>query len=268
MWSLNNTPTIMGILNMTPDSFADGALYNNIDKATIKAEQMLADGADIIDIGGESTRPNADLVSLDEELSRVIPIINVLSQRLNVKISIDTSKASVMREAISAGASLVNDVNALQEDNTISIVAKSGVSVCLMHKKGTAKTMQNNPSYENVVPEVYDFLQDRITKCLSAGIKKEKIIIDPGFGFGKTYKHNITLLKNLASFKPLGLPILVGISRKSMLDTALGGNTKIDDRIIASVVYAFIAVINGANIVRVHDVKQTKDAFLALQNLN
>ncbi len=264
----NNTPTIMGILNMTPDSFADGALYNTIDKATIRAENMLASGADIIDIGGESTRPSANSVSSDEELSRVIPIISALSKRLDIKISIDTTKASVMREAIIAGASLVNDINALREDNAIKVVASLGASVCLVHKKGTPKTMQNNPNYESVVTEVYDFLATRVEKCLQAGIKKNRIIIDPGFGFGKTYQHNITLLKNLAIFKRIGLPILVGMSRKSMLDIALGGNTKTDDRITASVVYALVAVINGASIVRVHDVKQTRDAFMVLEGLN
>lgn len=261
-----NKPMIMGILNVTPDSFSDGGLYNSIDKAFIQAQKMIKDGADIIDIGGESTRPNAQEISEAEELDRVIPIIEKLAKENDIKISIDTSKANVMKSAVKAGANMINDVYALQKKNALKTVAELGINVCLMHMQGSPKNMQNNPFYNDVIKDVMDFLKRRVADCIAHGIDKNKIIIDPGFGFGKTYQHNLELLRNLAKFKELNLPILVGLSRKSMFKDMLG-IIKPQKRITSSVVAAMLAFKKGANIVRVHDVKQTKEALIVLENI-
>lgn len=259
-------PMIMGVLNVTPDSFSDGGQHWTPDAAIKQAQYMLSSGADIIDIGGESTRPGAQMVSLDEELSRVIPVIDALRKMSNASISIDTSKPQVMEKAINSGANLINDVNALQADGALAVVASSGAKLCLMHRQGSPKTMQNNPTYNDVVDDIKDFFSKRISACVSAGISEENIMIDPGFGFGKTHQHNLEILSRLAEFKRFGLPILVGVSRKQMIGDLLNGR-EVDNRVIGSVTAAIIAVQNGANIVRVHDVLPTKDALTILQKV-
>ena len=267
---VNRSPEIMGILNVTPDSFSDGGIAYRDKRlapqlAIQQALKMEQDGATIIDVGGESTRPGSDPVSLDEELARVIPIIELLKSKqqqnqLKSKISIDTNKPEVMQAAVAAGADMIKDVFALQADGAVETVAKLNVPVCLMHSIGKPKTMQDNPTYKDVVTEVLEFLQQRIDACKKAGIAKDKIIVDPGFGFGKTIEHNTTLLRELATFKQLEVPILVGISNKSMLGTILG-YTDIDRRVHASVAAALLAVERGADIVRVHNVQATVDAL-------
>ena len=252
------SPAVMGILNVTPDSFSDGGLYTNLDTALFQAEKMLTDGADIIDIGGESTRPGAQAVTAAEELDRVIPVIEKLHQELDVIISIDTSKAIVMTEAAKAGAGLINDVMALQAEGALSAAHKTGLAVCLMHMQGKPRSMQNNPHYDNVVSEVKSFLQQQAEKCLAEGIRQDQIIIDPGFGFGKTLAHNIQLFQQLGQLKDLGYPVLVGASRKSMLGQITGRD--IEQRLAASLALAALAAVKGAAIIRVHDVAETVDA--------
>jgi dihydropteroate synthase len=258
-----STPLIMGILNVTPDSFSDGGQFNTIDKALLQADLMLAQGADIIDVGGESTRPNATPVSLQEELDRVIPVVSALRTRFNVPISIDTRHAKVMREAINAGAAMINDVNALQGENALTTAAELNVPVCLMHMQGTPGTMQQNPVYQNVVTDIIEFLNQRIDACIKAGIKREHIVIDPGFGFGKTFEHNVILLKELQQFNILQLPLLVGLSRKTWIGVATEQGTS--DRLAGSLAAAIIAVQKGAHILRVHDVGATRDALRILK---
>lgn len=250
---------IMGVLNITPDSFSDGGQYLIIDKAINQAQLMINQGADMIDIGGESTRPDALQVSIDNEASRVIPVIKALSKLINVPISIDTSKAQIMQLAIEAGASMINDVRALQAKSSLEVTASTGKDVCLMH-------MQNNPVYTDVIDEIKHFFDQRIEACIGAGISQNKIILDPGFGFGKTLNHNLEILRRLDEFKSFGLRILVGMSRKSMIGSMLN-NRNTDGRMIGSVTTAIIASQNGANIVRVHDVLETKDAFKVLQSV-
>ena len=252
-------PQIMGILNVTPDSFSDGARYQHLDKALFHAEQMIRDGASIIDIGGESTRPGADEVSLDEELSRVIPVIERLASELDVWLSVDTYKPEVMNESIRAGAHLINDICALQEPGALSVVAESGVPVCLMHMQGKPRTMQQAPHYNNLCGEIYAFFQERINTALVAGIKKEQLILDPGFGFGKTLEQNYELLGRLDHFHTLDLPLLVGMSRKSMIGQLL--DRPVTERTAGSIAAALFAVQQGASIIRVHDVKETADAL-------
>ena len=252
-------PQIMGILNVTPDSFSDGARYQHLDKALFHAEQMIRDGASIIDIGGESTRPGADEVSLDEELSRVIPVIERLASELDVWLSVDTYKPEVMNESIRAGAHLINDICALQEPGALSVVAESGIPVCLMHMQGKPRTMQQAPHYNNLCGEVYAFFQERINTALMAGIKKEQLILDPGFGFGKTLEQNYELLGRLDHFHTLDLPLLVGMSRKSMIGQLL--DRPVTERTAGSIAAALFAVQQGASIIRVHDVKETADAL-------
>lgn len=252
-------PQIMGILNVTPDSFSDGARYQHLDKALFHAEQMIRDGASIIDIGGESTRPGADEVSLDEELYRVIPVIERLASELDVWLSVDTYKPEVMNESIRAGAHLINDICALQEPGALSVVAESGVPVCLMHMQGKPRTMQQAPHYNNLCGEVYAFFQERINTALMAGIKKEQLILDPGFGFGKTLEQNYELLGRLDHFHTLDLPLLVGMSRKSMIGQLL--DRPVTERTAGSIAAALFAVQQGASIIRVHDVKETADAL-------
>lgn len=251
-------PLVMGIVNVTPDSFSDGGRHLQREAAIEHAQQLIVDGADIIDIGGESTRPSAQPVSVQEELDRVLPIIEGL-RGISIPISVDTCKAEVMRAALAAGAQMVNDVNSLQADGAIQAVASSDAAVCLMHKQGTPQTMQQQPEYADVVGEVRDFLRGRIAAAEAAGITRERIAIDPGFGFGKTLAHNLALLTNLATFAQLGVPILAGLSRKSMLGAITGQD--VNHRVTASVAAALIAVQRGASIVRVHDVRETVDAL-------
>ncbi|MDH5370908.1 MAG: dihydropteroate synthase [Gammaproteobacteria bacterium] len=260
----NLTPIIMGILNVTPDSFSDGGLFVKNDIAINYVKQMIADGADIIDIGGESTRPGAKEVSIEEELQRVIPVIKAIRQFSDVAISIDTSKPEVMREAIKAGANMINDVNALQAENAIETAVELNVPVCLMHMQGKPRTMQSNPEYTDVVEEVIAFLKNRISVCHNAGISSENIIVDPGFGFGKTLEHNLTLFKHLEEFTKLDCAVLVGVSRKSMIGAILD-NAPADERLYGSVALATLAAWKNANILRVHDVKATADALKLCQ---
>jgi len=254
-----NRPSVMGIVNVTPDSFSDGGQFSQTHLAVEHGLSLLAQGADILDIGGESTRPNATPVSLDEELSRVIPVIEALVKQVDVPISIDTYKPAVMQAAIAAGASIVNDVRALQETGALEVVAASNVGVCLMHMQGTPQTMQLNPNYQNVVNDVCAFLNERLNTCVTAGIAKERISLDPGFGFGKTREHNIKMIQQLDAFVKLGRPLLVGLSRKSVLGQVTGND--VDARVYASVSAAVISAMKGAKILRVHDVKATVEAL-------
>ncbi|MBE8189506.1 MAG: dihydropteroate synthase [Candidatus Thioglobus sp.] len=259
------TPLIMGILNITPDSFADGGKFLDFDKALKHAKNMVGQGANLIDVGGESTRPGAENVSLEDELNRVIPVVKALKS-LKTNISIDTSKPKVMAAALAAGANFINDVNALQAAGALEIAASSKANICLMHRQGNAKNMQNNPKYISVIDEIKQFFSERISACIQAGVAEENIILDPGFGFGKTLAHNLEILKRLGEFKTFGLPLLVGLSRKSLIG-ALLNDENIDRRLAGSVAAAIIAVQNGANILRVHDVLATKDALTILQNV-
>lgn len=252
----------MGILNVTPDSFSDGGKFNRLDTALAQAEQMLMDGATILDIGGESTRPGAEDVSAELELQRVIPIIEALSTRFDAVLSIDTSKAIVMREAIAAGADLINDVCALRQEGALQVAADTDAAICMMHMQGQPRTMQQSPEYENVIHDVKAFLQQRMQTCIDAGISKERLIIDPGFGFGKTLQHNCDLLAGISSFHDLDVPVLVGVSRKSMFGALLGRD--VHERLVPSVVAAVLAAQQGAAILRVHDVKETVDALKVL----
>lgn len=250
---------VMGILNVTPDSFSDGGNFNNIEHAIIQAQAMINDGAAIIDIGGESTRPGAADVELQEELDRVIPVIEAITKRFDTVISIDTSKAEVMKSAIESGAGLINDVRALQNNGCLDVVANCELPVCLMHMQGMPRTMQTAPQYADVTKDVISFFQQRIKACEQAGIKKERIIIDPGYGFGKTLEQNYQLLANQRDILQLGLPILAGLSRKSMIGNLL--NCTVDERLAGSLSAAVLAAANGAKIIRVHDVKETVDAI-------
>lgn len=252
-------PQIMGILNFTPDSFSDSGRFFTLDKALFQVEKMLNEGAEIIDIGGESTRPNAQVISLDEELNRVVPLVEAVRQRFDCLISVDSSKAEVFRQAAQAGADMLNDIRALQEPNALETAAELGLPVCLMHMQGTPQTMQQQPEYDDVLEEVGDFLNQRIFACLTAGIAKEHIILDVGFGFGKTVQHNYQLLKHLNLFVQSGYPVLAGLSRKSMIGAVL--DKPVDQRVIGSVAGALLAVQHGAKIVRVHDVAETADAL-------
>lgn len=252
-------PKVMGIVNVTPDSFSDGGKFSQTNLAIAHAVKLAEEGASILDIGGESTRPNATPVGLQEELDRVIPVIEVLVNQVNIPISIDTYKPAVMQAAIEAGASMVNDVRALQETGALEIVAKSNVGICLMHMQGTPQTMQQNPQYDDVVEEVKVFLNTRLQACINAGCKLGNILLDPGFGFGKTREHNIKLLQNLESFINLGQPLLVGLSRKSVLGQMTGND--VDARLYASIAASVIAAMKGAKILRVHDVKATVEAL-------
>jgi len=259
-------PLVMGILNVTPDSFSDGGLFVSKKVMESRVIQMIDEGVDILDIGGESTRPGADKVALEIELERVIPVIEWISARFDTPISVDTYKNKVMSEAISAGVVLVNDVNALQETGAVECVAKSNVSVCLMHKKGSPTTMQLEPRYEDVVEEVKEFLLERASVCEKAGIHKKRIILDPGFGFGKTLEHNKGLFANLSEFTDLQYPLLVGVSRKRMIGGLLN-NAPVENRLHGSVAAALLAGMKGAKIVRVHDVAPTVDALNVVSSL-
>ncbi len=253
-----STPKVMGIVNVTPDSFSDGGRFSSADKAIAHAHDLVAQGADILDIGGESTRPGATPVPLDEELNRVIPVIEDLAG-IGIPLSIDTYKPEVMREAIKAGVDIVNDVCALQEPQALEIVAASDVGVCLMHMQGRPQNMQKDPQYQDVVKEVCDFLQARLAAAEQAGIAKTRITLDPGFGFGKRTAHNLALLEGLSTLQKLGAPLLIGLSRKSLLGQVAGAD--VNERLYASLAASVIAVMKGANIVRVHDVKATVEAL-------
>jgi dihydropteroate synthase len=253
-----STPVVMGVLNVTPDSFSDGGRFNQRDAALAHARRMIGEGAGIIDVGGESTRPGSSPASADEELARVIPAIEAIRAESPVFISVDTSKPEVMRAAVAAGADIINDVRALQEPGALEAAAFTRAGVCLMHMKGEPRTMQDAPSYSDVVAEVREFLAARIRAAHDAGIDLERIAIDPGFGFGKRVQDNLSLLRQLAEFAPLHAPLLAGLSRKSMLAKITGRAT--NERIAGSVALAAIAVLNGARIVRAHDVAPTLDA--------
>jgi dihydropteroate synthase len=252
-------PRVMGILNITPDSFSDGGKFVCREQAIEQALQMEEEGASIIDIGGESTRPGAADVSVDEELERVIPLVQALAPVLSVPISVDTSKPEVMLAAAGAGAGMINDVYALRRDGALKAAAQTGLPVCLMHMQGEPRSMQAEPHYGDVVVEVQAFLQQRIASCESAGISRDRILIDPGFGFGKTLNHNLTLLKHLQEFHQLKVPLLVGMSRKSMIGLIL--DAPLGQRLHGSVAMATMAALQGAQIIRVHDVKATVDAL-------
>ncbi|MEP1449194.1 MAG: dihydropteroate synthase [Paraglaciecola sp.] len=261
-----STPKVMGILNVTPDSFSDGGTFNLLENGLAHAALMLEEGADIIDIGGESTRPGAQDVSLQQELDRVIPMIEAMSQRFDTIISIDTSKPQVMTEAIRAGASLINDVRALQEKGALQAAIAANVPVCLMHMQGQPRVMQQDPHYEDVVAEVKDFLQQRISICIEAGMLAEQIIVDPGFGFGKSLAHNYQMLANFEEFHKLDVPVLAGMSRKSMIGNLL--QREVTQRLAGNVAVATIAAQKGAQIIRVHDVKETVDAVKVVNMIN
>lgn len=258
-----STPQVMGILNVTPDSFSDGGKFADLENALEQVQRMISDGATIIDIGGESTRPGAVEVSEADELARVIPVLKAIKQRFNILVSIDTSKASVMSAAIDAGADIINDVRALQNDECLTAVANSNIPVCLMHMQGLPRTMQSSPSYDNVIEDILVFFQQRIDTCVSAGIARERIILDPGFGFGKTLEQNFHLLANLSTFGQLDLPILAGLSRKSMIGNLL--NRDVELRLAGSLSTAMLAAQLGANIIRVHDVQETVDVLKVLK---
>jgi len=248
----------MGILNVTPDSFSDGGKHHALDQALFTAEQMLQDGATILDIGGESTRPGAAEVTTDEELARVLPLIAALRARFDCVISIDTSKAAVMSAAVQAGADMINDVRALQAPNALPIAASLGVPVCIMHMQGAPRTMQQAPQYTDVVAEVLQFLRGRALECQQAGIPTQQIILDPGFGFGKNLAHNYQLLSALPQFVQSGYAVLAGMSRKSMIGQLL--DVPVSERLSGSLACATLAAYAGAQIIRVHDVKESVQA--------
>ena len=251
-------PVVMGVVNVTPDSIADGGRYLDPGRAIAQAERLVAEGAAIVDIGGESTRPGARPVTAGEEAARVVPVVAALVPRLGVPVSVDTRRAGVMRAVIDAGATMINDVTALADPDAIGICAASGVGVCLMHMRGEPATMQVAPAYADVVREVGEFLAERVRACRAAGIDAACIAVDPGFGFGKTLEHNLDLLAALPELERMGFPVLVGLSRKSMIGTLTG--RPVDERLYGSVALAALAVMNGARIVRAHDVAPTLDA--------
>lgn len=260
-----SAPRVMGIVNVTPDSFSDGGKFFSRDAALKQALKLVEDGADILDIGGESTRPGSDPVAVQEEIDRVAPAIEAISAEVDVPISIDTMKAEVMRAAVSAGAGLINDVNALRGDGALQAAAELDVPVCVMHMQGTPQTMQQEPHYEDVVAEVEAFLMQRVDACEQAGIKADKIMLDPGFGFGKKARHNLRLMKHLSRFTQLPYPVLVGVSRKSIIGDML--KVSVDERLAGSLALASIAVWQGAKLIRTHDVKETAQAVKLTQHV-
>lgn len=261
---LRTSISVMGILNVTPDSFSDGGQFAARDQALWHAETMIQDGAAIIDVGGESTRPGAQAVSMEQELERVIPVLEMIKQRFDIPVSVDTSKAVVMQQAIAAGADMINDVRALQEEGALQVCADSAVAVCLMHMLGQPRTMQVNPSYTNVVGNIAEFFSQRLKACEQGGLSVERVWLDPGFGFGKTLEHNIILLRQLDELNGFQLPLLVGMSRKTMIGAMLG-DRPVTERLQGSVAAAVIAAMNGAKMLRVHDVKATVDALKVVQ---
>jgi len=251
-------PLIMGVINVTPDSFSDGGRFFSADAAVAHAWQLVAEGADLLDVGGESTRPGAAPVTLEEERRRVLPVLEALADAA-VPMSVDTQKPELMREAVAAGAAMVNDVNGFQAPGALDAVAGGNCAICIMHKQGDPRTMQQSPRYADVVPEVRNYLQKRISAAEQAGITRERMVVDPGFGFGKALDHNLELLRRLDEIAALGVPVLAGLSRKSMIGTLTGRDAS--DRLAGSVAAALFAVQRGAAIVRVHDVAATRDAL-------
>ncbi|MCK0551947.1 dihydropteroate synthase [Pantoea ananatis] len=256
-------PHVMGILNVTPDSFSDGGKHNALVDALTHTNEMVNAGATIIDVGGESTRPGADEVSVEEELERVIPVVQAIAQRFEVWISVDTSKADVITEAARVGAHIINDVRSLSEPGALAAAAATGLPVCLMHMQGEPRTMQQAPAYQDIVSEVDAYFVEQLARCEAAGIKKENLLLDPGFGFGKNLSHNYELLARLSEFHHFGLPLLVGMSRKSMIGQLL--NVGPGQRLTGSLACAVIAAMQGARIIRVHDVKETVEAMRVVE---
>jgi len=252
-------PHVMGILNVTPDSFSDGGRFNTLDSALFHARALVSAGATLVDIGGESTRPGAPAVSEDEELSRVVPVVEAISKELDVIISVDTSSPQVMLESAKVGAGLINDVRALKRPGALEAAAAAGLPVCLMHMQGEPGTMQQNPHYEDVVTDVIAFLSERVAACENEGIRRDQLILDPGFGFAKTLEHNLVLFKRMPELFELALPLLVGVSRKSMIGAVL--TKPVEERLYGSLALAALAVAKGASIIRVHDVEQTVDVI-------
>lgn len=257
-----STTQVMGILNITPDSFSDGGILCSsrglmLDKVLERASQMVADGASILDIGGESTRPGAISVSVQEELDRVLPVVEKLNAELDVVLSVDTSTPEVIRASAELGAGIINDVRALSRDGALSAASDTGLPVCLMHMQGSPATMQNKPEYEDVLEEVTDFLLQRIAECEAKGISRSRIILDPGIGFGKTVEHNLRLMNNVPHFRSLGMPVLMGTSRKSVIGAVL--NREVYQRLAGSLATVAFSVVQGAEIIRVHDVAETVD---------
>ncbi len=261
-----SSAVVMGVLNVTPDSFSDGGRFVTVDAALHHAESMISEGALIIDIGAESTRPQAQQVTEQQELDRLLPVLEAIKKQFDVIVSVDTSSPTVIMESAKLGAGLINDVRALQREGALAAAAQSNLPICLMHMQGQPQTMQLQPAYESVVDEVHNFLLTRIEACLQNGIVKERLLIDVGFGFGKTLAHNLQLLAQLSSFKSLGCPILVGMSRKSMLG-ALLGDAPVEQRLFAGLSSATIAALNGAKIIRTHDVRATKEALAVVNAL-
>lgn len=249
---------VMGILNVTPDSFSDGGRYNQLDAALLHVEQMLAAGATLIDVGGESTRPGAALVSVQEEVDRVVPMVEAIRMRFDTVVSIDTSTPEVMRGSAAVGAGLINDIRALLRPGALQAAADTGLAVCLMHMQGDPQTMQQAPAYDSVLADVNSFLELRVQACLDAGIERNRLVLDPGFGFGKSLQHNLELFAGMPQVRPLDLPLLVGVSRKSMIGQAL--DRPVDQRLSGGLALATLAVAKGARIIRVHDVPETVDA--------
>ncbi|MCW0314053.1 Dihydropteroate synthase [Pantoea ananatis] len=256
-------PHVMGILNVTPDSFSDGGKHNALVDALTHTNEMVNAGATIIDVGGESTRPGANEVSVEEELERVIPVVEAIAQRFEVWISVDTSKADVITEAARVGAHIINDVRSLSEPGALAAAAATGLPVCLMHMQGEPRTMQQAPAYQDIVSEVDAYFVEQLSRCEAAGIKKENLLLDPGFGFGKNLSHNYELLARLSEFHHFGLPLLVGMSRKSMIGQLL--NVGPGQRLTGSLACAVIAAMQGARIIRVHDVKETVEAMRVVE---
>lgn len=259
---------VMGVLNITPDSFSDGGqLFRqgtpNLDRVLARAEQMLSEGAAILDVGGESTRPGAEPVSARQEMDRVLPVVEALARRFETVISVDTSSPELMRAAAAAGAGMINDVRALEREGAVEAAAATGLPVCLMHMQGRPPDMQDAPNYRDVVVEVADYLRQRADACMAAGIAASAIVVDPGFGFGKTVQHNLQLLRGLPQLQKLGFPVLVGLSRKSLIGKLLG--CEVDQRLAGSLALAVIAAERGASIVRCHDVRETADALKLLE---
>jgi len=254
-----HAPVAMGIVNVTPDSFSDGGQFDSPRAAVDHGLQLIVEGASILDVGGESTRPGASPVTAEEEIGRVVPVIRELARHSSVPVSVDTSKPEVIEAAVAAGASMVNDVRALRQEGALAAAASAGAVVCLMHMQGQPRTMQSAPNYGNVVEEVFSFLAERIEACLAAGIGESRIVLDPGFGFGKTLEHNLLLLRGLERFQDLGRPLLVGVSRKSMIGAVL--DKPVADRLWGSLALAVMSAERGARILRVHDVAATVDAL-------
>lgn len=260
-----DSPSVMGVINVTPDSFSDGGKFLVPDDALQEAGKMVNAGAQILDIGGESTRPGATAVGEQEELDRVIPIIEAIGAEFDVAVSIDTSKPGVMRAAVAAGAAMINDVCALQADGALAAAVELQKPVCLMHMQGQPRTMQAEPRYDNIVDEVIQFLESRVTQCVDEGLGKNLLVVDPGFGFGKTPAHNVELLANLRQLRRIGCPVLIGVSRKSTLGVITGRD--VDELLPASIAAAVVAVMQGAQIVRAHDVAETVDALSVARRL-